>query len=54
MTHEATHASHAKSEGGSAMLPAAFSILLALVWGAYTVTVVYEIIVAMPMPAYPG
>jgi hypothetical protein len=44
MTHEATHAKHAHAtDAGSATLPAAFSILLTLIWGAYTALVCFEI-----------
>ncbi|MFO1017405.1 MAG: hypothetical protein U1E03_07390 [Hyphomonadaceae bacterium] len=48
----ATHASeaHASSSGGAATLPAAFAIVLALIWGAYTMLVIYEI-ASLPMPA---
>lgn len=31
------------------MLPAAFAIVLALIWGAYTMLVIYEI-ASLPMP----
>ena len=50
MTHEATHAKHG-SESGSAMLPAAFSILLTAIWGAYTLLVCIEIF-STPLPPH--
>jgi len=49
MTHEATAHAHA-NEGGAAMLPAISAIILAVLWGAYTVLVLYEI-VSTPLPA---
>lgn len=50
MTHEATHAKHADASG-SATLPAAFSILLTLIWGAYTALVCIEIF-STPLPPH--
>ncbi len=49
MTDHAAHASHAK-EGSSAALPAIVSVILAIIWGAYTALVVYEIAIT-PLPA---
>jgi hypothetical protein len=47
MTH-ATEA-HAATSDGAALLPAIASIILALIWGAYTALVVVEIF-STPMP----
>jgi hypothetical protein len=48
MTDHAAHASHAK-EAGSAGLPAIFSAILAIIWGAYTALICFEIF-STPLP----
>ena len=54
MTYEASHAGRSSaSDGGAAMLPMLGGALLTLIWGAYTLLFVVEIL-SMPMPAYPG
>lgn len=47
MTHEATTSHEAgHAAGASAALPLVGSVILALIWGAYTIMIVYEIVIA--------
>lgn len=50
MTHELAHSGARAKNGGAWGLPAIGAIILALIWGAYTITVVYEIAIT-PLPA---
>ncbi|MGD9815618.1 MAG: hypothetical protein AB7Q23_15520 [Hyphomonadaceae bacterium] len=47
MTHEHTAS---RASGGSAGLPAAVSVILTLIWAAYTLLILYEIF-SLPVPA---
>lgn len=48
MTDHAAHASHAK-DSGSAGLAIVVSVVLTIIWGAYTALVCYEIF-STPLP----
>jgi len=50
MTHEATTTAHARTSNGSALLPTVGSIILAVIWGAYTLLVAYEFFTLTPPP----
>jgi len=54
MTYEASHTSHGHADAGGAwILPTFGSALLTLIWGAYTLYVIGQLL-PIAMPVYPG